>query len=213
MLAADTITDSHVRAAVSGGQTEREAILAAMGPRLRAMVIVRLAPTPAQLHAVDDISQQVLLAVSEGIARLQTLTVSGMRAFCSRIVSNKVIDYLRRSDRTGAQRVASLESSVRELSASMVLKDLLPGSARSALSDAARREAIGQVLDELGRIDERSRQVITMAFFDQLTTAQIGEQIGISRAAASMALIRAVRRLRRGVTGSSQLGRMNVQHP
>ncbi len=206
-----TILDEQVRAAARGSQADRDLLLQAIAPRVRAMIIIRLAPTPAQFHAVDDLSQQVLLGIAEGLERLKSDTAAGLRAFASRIAANKVADYLRRLQTPGGMPQNSLESSVRDLSASMAMKDLLPAMGRTVLSDVARTEAIGGILDALSKMNDRDREVITLAFFDQLGSSQIAEQMGLSRAAASMVLVRAVRALRRMITGSSKLGSIHVK--
>lgn len=83
---------------------------------------------------------------------------------------------------------------------------MLSASGTSPLSAADRFDCLQNVLGELGQLNERHREIITLAFFDQLATGEIADRLGISRPAASMLLIRAIKALRRRVTGSSQLG-------
>jgi RNA polymerase sigma factor (sigma-70 family) len=61
------------------------------------------------------------------------------------------------------------------------------------------------MMSKIGRLKEEHRQVLTLAFFDQMPTGQIAELLGISRRAASMRLMRAIRALRRDITGSSRI--------
>lgn len=49
---------------------------------------------------------------------------------------------------------------------------------------------------ELGNLKPEHREAITLAFFDQMTTREIAERMGMSRPAASMLLLRAVTALR-----------------
>ena len=60
-------------------------------------------------------------------------------------------------------------------------------------------------MSELAHLREEYRGAITMAFFDQLSTAQIAEQMGTTRQAASMLLLRAVKALRKRLTGTSRI--------
>lgn len=61
-------------------------------------------------------------------------------------------------------------------------------------------------MSALAGMEPREREAITVAFFDHLGVAGVAEQMGISCGAASMFLMRVMRRLRRAVTGSSRLG-------
>ncbi|MFU8829833.1 MAG: sigma-70 family RNA polymerase sigma factor, partial [Phycisphaerales bacterium] len=65
---------------------------------------------------------------------------------------------------------------------------------------ADQAEQIESMLRHLGKLKEEYRRVLTYAFFDQLKTAEIAESMGISRPAASMMLLRAVRALRSSMT-------------
>jgi RNA polymerase sigma factor (sigma-70 family) len=69
-----------------------------------------------------------------------------------------------------------------------------------------RAEQLNRLMIELGQLKPAYRDVITLAFFDQLPMDDIARRMDISRAAASMLLLRAVRTLRRNMTGSSQTG-------
>lgn len=164
------------------------------------MVLIRLAPSPSQMHVVEDLTQQSLIAVAEGLSRLRNITLDGFRAFASRIVANKVADFLRTARTSNGARHASLESSIGGLSSVVMLKDLLPASGLSVGTVAARTELIDRILAELNDMNPRNREVITLAFFDQLTVSQIAERIEVSRAAASMLLVRSVKMLRNRIT-------------
>lgn len=205
MFGAEAITDELVRSAVEGSIADRDQIVEALVEQVRAMVRVRLTPTPAQFHVVDDLTQQSLVALIEGFGRLQHQTVQGLRSFMSTIVSRKVADFL---DGRGAMKhgyVGSLESSWRDASVSGPLWKFLPASGMSPRSAAGRSEAIREGLLELGRLKPTYREVITLTIFDQLPIAKVAEVMGLSRPATSMLLIRAVKTLRRNLTGSSKV--------
>lgn len=170
-------------------------------PHVRMMVTARLAAHPDQLDTVDEIVQQAMLAVHGALSRLENRTALGLKAFVSRIVANKVADYLRR--KPAARRVGSLDSAVATLSGAAPLWNLLSASGTSPLSAAARSDDVQRLFLALGRLKEDQREVITLAFFDQLPTSEIAAALGISRPAASMRLIRAVEALRRDMLDSS----------
>jgi RNA polymerase sigma factor (sigma-70 family) len=85
------------------------------------------------------------------------------------------------------------------------LWQVLSQSGISPLSAADQNHRLNEVMAGLGQLKAEHREVITLAFFDQLPTREIGERMSITPAAASMLLIRAVKTLRRDLTGVSKI--------
>jgi RNA polymerase sigma-70 factor, ECF subfamily len=202
MFGTEPLNDDVVRAAVQGSADETRRIITALSQQVRTMILARLTGSPAQWHAVDDLAQQALTAILQGLPTLRQATVAGLRSFASSVVSYKVADLLRASAAAPHQ---SLDSSRQDLSTSAELKDLLAASGLSPLSNLAKADSIRLVMQELGRLPDAQREIITLAFFDHLAVGEIAERLGISRPAASMQLIRAMQALRRAVTGSSRV--------
>lgn len=216
MAEADLLSDDIVAAATDGDRGALERLSEAVAPRVRAMVVARLCAHPGQYHAVEDITQGVLLAMTAGIARLQRRTVAGLKAFLSGIVGNKVADFLRTGRRTGrpldpGTARTAVETTLFGLPSSEGrggFWEFLSASGTSPLSAVDRANMVERMMTELGALKDEYREAITLAFFDQLPTADIAQLMGISRPAASMLLIRAVKTLRRNMTGSSQVLRV-----
>lgn len=209
MFGSSTLTDQEVRSAAEGSRLALERIAEALEPQVRLMVAARLSPTPAQLDAIEDIAQEVMLGLSAGISRLENRTIDGLRAFLSGIVVRKVADLIKRrgAGRTLRPAFRSLDSTVTSLSDAGRLWQLLSASGVSLASVVDRRELVDRLIRALGGLKREYREVITLAFFDQLSTAEIASQQGVSRGAVSMLLLRAVQALRRQMTGSSRLER------
>ncbi|MFH0983177.1 MAG: sigma-70 family RNA polymerase sigma factor [Planctomycetota bacterium] len=208
MRGAAEITDAQVASSVGGSEQELDLLLRALAPQVRLMVSARLSATPAQYHAVDEITHLALVGLSEGIPRLEKRTVAGLKAFTSSVVARKVSDFLKGrggGDLVGP-RLRSLDSTVTALSGESPLWQFLSASGISPSSAADRADQFARLLQEVGRLKPDYRDVVTLAFFDQLPTRDIAERMGVSRPAASMLLIRAVKTLRRNLTGSSRLG-------
>ncbi len=204
MFGVAVLTDEVVVAATDGSNEAAARIAHALAPQVRVMVTGRFCAAPHQAHAVEDITQQVMIGISKGMSRLENRTVAGLAGYTSRIVSNKVADFLQsQRPTTHSPRVASLDSTVAGVSGTAPMWQLLSASGCTPLSDVARVEECDRVLRKLAELEEKDREIITLAFFDQLQTGQIAEQLGISRAAAAMRLLRAVNLLRRHMTGSS----------
>ncbi len=199
--------DSTVAGAVNGSRDDLSRLTEAILPHIRGTIVARLAPTPGQMHAVDEIAQQVLMGLTTGIQRLENPTHAGLKAFVSGIVRNQVSLFLsgRGGDSPGPKR-ASLDSTFAGCSQMGPLWQFLSSDGTSPLSAAVRTDQCGRIVEELGRLKPEHREVITLAFFDQLPTGEIAGILGISRPAASMLLIRAIKSLRRNLTGSSEIG-------
>ena len=198
MFGAAGITDDVVRSAKAGSKDDLARLAEAVQPQVRLMIAARLSPRPCQFDAIDDLVQEVLTALTAAIGRIESLTVDGLRAYLSGVVSRQVALFIRTQDArpVGCGSPRSLDSTVASLSNAGPLWQFLSSSGTSPLSAAARAEQAVRLLRELGRLNDDYREVITLAFFDQLSPGEIGGRLGLSRGAASMLLIRAMRALR-----------------
>jgi len=199
------MTDSAVVAAAGGSSEALSLLAAAVLPRVRFMVAARLSPTPAQWDAVEEITQSTMLALTQGVDRLNCRTSAGLNAWLSGVVSHKVADYLAQRGSTPpppAQPAAGVLAADFQSVASVW--QTITGRVPTPSSIAQRAEQIESLMSELGRLKDDYREVITYAFFDQLTTARIAERMGRTRPAVSMLLIRAVKELRRRMMGEAE---------
>lgn len=207
------ITDEQVASSVGGSEQDTDYVLRTIEPQVRLMVVARLSATSAQYHAVEEITHLAMVGLGNGISRLEKQTVAGLKAFASGIVSRKVSDFLKR--RGGGDLVGpparSLDSTVTAISGASPLWQFLSADGTSPSSIVDRTDRFAQLLEELGKLKPEYREIITLAFFDQLATREIAERLDISRPAASMQLIRAVKTLRRNLTGSSRIGGQDEQ--
>lgn len=198
--------DEAVLAASNGDLQKRAHVIACMAEPVRAMVVVRLAPSAMRAQDVDDIVQDALTAISEGLPSMRAPTVGTLRAFASTIVSRKVANYLSNDKRRSNEQAISLDLPAGDGSSVGALRHLLSASGISPGSAAARREQIHNLLVHLAALKDAHREVITMTVIDQLPIAEVAERMNLTRPATSMLLFRAMKTLRRNITGSSQLG-------
>ena len=211
MPALSELDDRIVAEAVGGSKEGLSQLSEALLPHVRGMITARLAPKLSQLHAVDEILQQVMMGLTSGIRRLEIQTLAGLKGFVSGIVRHQVSLFLAgRSGDLPGPRGASLDSTVAGCSQMGPLWQFISADGTSPLSAVARADQYARLIQELGRIKPEHREVITLAFFDQLPTGEVAKILGISRPAASMLLIRAVKSLRRSMTGSSEVGRADI---
>lgn len=201
------LTDSVVVAASEGSDWARTRLLEVLAPQVRLMVRARLAPSPAQLYAVDDLAEQVLAALAAGLPRLEARTTAGLKAFLSGIVNHKVTDFIRAGGSPERMRpvIQSLDSTVADFSQVGPMWQFLSASGVSPRTAVDHAERISKLMEEFGRLAAVHREILTLAFFDQLPLAEIAERMQLSRGAASMLLIRAVQTLRQNLVAASAL--------
>jgi len=208
MLGPAQLSDEVVARAAGGSQGDLHRLVEALEPQVRLMVAARLSPRRAQYHAAEDLVQQSLTAVAEGIGRLEIRTGAGLRAFTSGIVAHKVSDFLKGKGASpgGGRVVRSLDTTIGSTSQAGPLWQFLSVSMASPATAAERAELAARVVEELGSLKREQREVLTLAYFDGLSTAEIGQRLGLSRNAASMLLLRATRALRRRMKTPTSVG-------
>lgn len=208
MCGAEGLSDETVRGAVSGVMADRERVAEALLSQVRLMVAARLSPNPGRFDVLDDIAQIVMVAVAESLPRLENRTVGGLRALVSVIVQRRVADFLRgRNHGSPNQRpMVSLETTITDASQVGPLWQFLSAGGLSPSSAAGQSDQISVVLTALGQLKSEYREVIALALIDQLATSEIARQLGVSRRAASMLLLRAIRSLREQVLRTSEFG-------
>lgn len=75
------------------------------------------------------------------------------------------------------------------------------------LEECGRREQRQRVTDAIGRLDETSRCVVSLRYYENLSSKQIGELLGIAPTAVDMRLMRARRQLRQHLDDGGSSGR------
>ena len=207
------LSDDVVERAVRGVRADGDRVVETLQAQVRLMVAARLSPSPAQLDAIDDIAQQVMVAIVERLPELENRTVAGLRSLVSVVAGRRVADYLRGRKRAnlGGRPVASLETTVAHMSGTGPLWQFLSAGGPTPLSAVGNTDLVLSVLGEIGRLRSEYRDIITFAFFDQLATREIAERLGISRRAASMTLLRAINALRKRIVAAGSRGTTNAE--
>ncbi len=209
MSSSEDLSESLVQAACTGASGARDRLLPAMRSRLVLMAAARLTAVPNRWCAVEEVVQESLVALLQGLDRLEDRTVAGLKRFAAGIVAHKAADYLK-SDGVVVRRRPAVEARWRKQSGEAAsvggafgIAALLMDSRPSPRSAARRHEAVQLVLTLIGGMSLDQQEVLTLAFFDQLTTVQIGQHLGITREAASMRVCRAVKALRSMLSDST----------
>ncbi len=200
------LTNELVAAAAAGDAIAIDRLIRWTIPAIRDLALVRLAARPGRFHTVEEIVQETAQAIANGVGRLSEPTVIRYKAYVRGIVDHKVADHLRRAAhalpfvddlRAAGDTLSGLESRTG-------LLEMFGASTAGPGTKVARNEQVAAVVLAVARLAPDHNEAIELAFFCGLTTAEMGEQLGIGRNAAAMRLLRAIRALKREM--GSELG-------
>jgi RNA polymerase sigma-70 factor, ECF subfamily len=133
-----------------------------------------------------DVVQEAFLKAWQGIKTLGNAASFG--AWLGQIVRNLATDLQRTKLRRG--QVESLGNS------EGLAADLAADESGNPTVIAAGHETARLIEAALGKLDEKSREIVTLRYFDGLASREIGAMIGMSPAAVDMRLSRARQELR-----------------
>ena len=136
--------------------------------------------------AAGDIVQEAFLKAWQGIRNLGNAASFG--AWLGQIVRNLATDQQRMKLRRGTADGLSAEV---ELAAAVAT-----GDGSDPTEAVSGRETVGAVEAALGELDETTREIVTLRYFDGLPSREIGVIVGMSPAAVDMRLSRARQELR-----------------
>jgi RNA polymerase sigma-70 factor, ECF subfamily len=170
---------------------------------LRRMIDLRLDPMLARRVDASDIVQDVLFEASRRLADYLKKPVMPFHLWLRHLAKDHVIDAHRRHrqakrrsvDREQSARPALPGDSSLDLAAQFMDQELTPASA------AIRQEMQRRLESALAGMDEDDREMILMRHFEQLSNQEVAAMLNLSEAAASMRYLRALRRLRKSLTG------------
>lgn len=186
--------EAWLRAATQGDGDALRALLVAWEPRVRLMAAVRMCG--ADDDATDEVAQDVMLALTRGVPRLETPRLEVYRAYVSSTVRKQVARQFEAANRERGHRRAHPPRDLLSDSRTRTLLTSLVGAESTPSSHAVRRERTELLLDVLADLDEPHREVLTLAFFDELNSSEIATVLGIARTAAANRVMRATLALR-----------------
>lgn len=195
----DRLTDSLVQAAAAGDRLAQEQLLDTLRGRVGAMLSARLAPHHAHRDIIDDLVQETLLSLSLRITALNQRTVQGLRSYLSVVVRNRVFKHLKdATSRPWPAAPRSLQDpGIEAASSGVQLFESIRGTEPTPSSNAARAEIFRRLTAAMADLRPAYREVLTLAFFDQLNSSQIAEVLEVKRTTAAMLVMRALEALRR----------------
>jgi RNA polymerase sigma-70 factor (ECF subfamily) len=205
-----TRIDQWLRQAAAGDADSWSRLLELYHDRLRRMVVVRLDPRVRQRVDPSDVLQEAYL---EALAKLkdyaQDPTVPvflWLRGLACNRLQKAHRRHLVADCRTAGREVAL--DRLGPPASSIVLAEQIVGR-DDRPSEAARRDELCQrVREVLDSMDPIDREVLSLRHFEQLSTPEVAEVLGIQPKAAAKRYVRALARLRdllQGMPGAEDL--------
>jgi RNA polymerase sigma-70 factor (ECF subfamily) len=150
----------------------------------------------------EDLTQQVLLKISESLAQFRG--DSSLSTWIYRIATNAALDQLRRVSARPVQDLACAATTAESDSDSDAEGAWAGASIPSVESSAIRQEMSQCVRDFVERLPDNYKSVIVLSELEGFKNSEIGEILGISLDAVKIRLYRAREKLRRDLaTGCS----------
>jgi RNA polymerase sigma-70 factor (ECF subfamily) len=164
-----------------GDRTAAMLLLERAVPAVRQWSRGRVPPIARAEANTEDVVQDAVLRVLPRISRFRHETVGGLQAYLRTVVMNRVRDLIRKSKRHGTVVAVDAEP----------LVDDEP----SPLELAMRRQNVDRFLAALQRLSPSERQLIVWRIELGWSVDEIAARQGKTKAAARMAIRRAIERL------------------
>jgi RNA polymerase sigma-70 factor (ECF subfamily) len=153
---------------------------------------------PEDEAAVQDILQEVALAVVEGLPRLRS--GAALRPWLLQIASHKVCDHLRRQQRARLRLYGDLGA--------RTLQHLVDeqGSMERLLERAGEEQLAAYLRRTVDRLKPRHREVVTLVYFEGLSLEAVGARLRLRNDAVASLLYRARRAFQKLLTKDRRAG-------
>ncbi len=215
-MASDEELQDLVQRAQGGDRAAFDRLIEAVTPRLEALVTGQLGPQLRGKTEPQDLVQEVFM---RAWSSLEDLTWRGEEAFWAwlgtlarHVIQNKARDLQAKKRRL--DREVSLDQQIRGPSSGFAeLVDLLKASAVSPSKALRRDERFERLKACLEGLGPEHRKVIFLVLVREIPIMEVARQMGRSREALSMLLLRALRKLKRafGTTESFNLPDRRLQ--
>jgi RNA polymerase sigma-70 factor (ECF subfamily) len=192
----DTVRALLERAA-SGDTEGWRQVVACHHDRLHRMVALRLDPRLRGRLDPSDILQEAYLEAAAGLAEYLKAPELPPFLWLRRLAGSRLAKAHRAhlgTQKRDASREVSLDAPIPEAS-SVVLAACLLGTDRP--SEAVAQDELRSLLQAaLEQLDPLDREALVLRHFEQLNSAEVARELGISEAAAGKRYLRALQRLR-----------------
>ncbi len=191
---------------VRGGDTDAvNRLLERHRAAIRRMIDQRMDRVIERRVDASDIVQDVMIEANRRLADYVSNPTMPFRLWLRHMARDRLIDAHRRH-RVAASRSLDREVPLTAADADGSVADGLAGIADRELTPAAAatwHELERRFAAAVDRLDEGDRQIVLLRHFEHLSTAEAAEVLGLSKPAAGMRYLRAMRRLRSLLDGGT----------
>jgi RNA polymerase sigma-70 factor (ECF subfamily) len=188
-----------LRRAAEGHEEAWRALVTRHHDRLRRMVALRLDPRLQGRIDPSDVLQEAYLEAASGLADyLRNPTMPfflWLRLLAGARLSRLHRHHLRAHMRDASREVSLYRGALPEASSAALAAQLLGREPRPSEA-AVRAELKVRLQEALNRMEALDREVLSLRHFEQLTTAETAQVLGITEAAAGKRYVRALSRLK-----------------
>jgi RNA polymerase sigma-70 factor (ECF subfamily) len=188
-----------LRQAAGGDQQALRAIFEAHGERLKRMIHLRLSRRLAGRVDDSDVLQEAFVEVARKLPEYALEPHLPLFLWMRHLTALKLAEVHRRHLGTqlrDADREVTLHRGGLPLADSVSLAAQLLGKLTTPSQAAVKAETRLLVQEALNGMDPIDREVLALKHFEQLSTAEIAEVLGLSKAGAGSRYLRAIKRLR-----------------
>ena len=206
MPADSSETGRLLRRASEGDRESRGALLTRHEERLRRMVAFRMDPRLQGRLDPADVVQEIFLEACQHLAEYLPQSEVPFFLWLRGIAGNKLRELHRHhlgTQMRDARREVALYHGAMPEATSAALAARLLGHATRPSEAAMRAEATIRLQEALNGMDPLDREVLALRHFEQLTPAETAKVLGIKEKAAGMRYVRALRRLKKILSGLS----------
>ena len=192
-------TDALLASAAAGDRTAWGALLARHQGRLLRMVAFRMDPRLRGRVDAADVVQEAFAEASEHRTAYFLAPAAPLFLWLRGVVSNKLLEVHRHhlgARMRDARREMPLDARRSPGETSAALCDHLTAGLTRPSVAAARGEVRTRLAEALAAMDATDREVLALRHFEQLTSAEAAQVLGIQERAASKRYLRALQRLR-----------------
>ena len=193
------LIDGWLRGAAAGDADCWDRLLAHYHQRLRRMVLVRLDPRVRRRLGPSDVLQEAYLEAWTKVGDYVRDPVVPVYLWLRGLASNRLAKAHRRhlaADCRAAGREVPLDGPLGPPASSVALAEQLVGHNPPPSEAARHAELCQRVRARLEALEPIDREVLALRHFEQLTTAEVAQVLGIQPRAAAKRYVRALTRLR-----------------
>jgi RNA polymerase sigma-70 factor (ECF subfamily) len=206
MTRSSSETNRLLHRATDGGVEAWSVLLTRYKARLRRIVSLRLDPRLKRRLDPSDVLQEVFLVASQNLANYLRQPPVPFYDWLRGIANHKLLELHRHHLGTpmrDARREVSPFCGPFSDASSAALASRLLGNLTPPCEASIRAEDKVRLQEALNTLDPDDREILVLRHFEQLSSAEAADVLGIRERAASKRHLRALRRLRATLTGIS----------